>query len=69
MKTTAFDLQMNLVSASTQLHRIDNTKDRNFWSARASSDIRLIVHRTESRFVFCYAGHHDPAYAPNRPAN
>jgi len=33
-KTTAFDLQMNPVNPGMQLHRVENAKDRNFWSAR-----------------------------------
>jgi len=32
------------------LHRIDNAKDKNFWSARVGRDIRLIIHKTESAF-------------------
>ena len=29
-----------------QFHRLAKARDRNFWSVRAGSDIRLIVHRT-----------------------
>ena len=29
---------------------------------RASRDLRLIVHRTESSILLCYVGHHDDAY-------
>ena len=36
---------------------------QNFWSVRASGDIRLIVHRSEGSLLLCYAGHHDDAYA------
>lgn len=61
-KTTAFDLQMNPVNPGMQLHRIENSKDKNFWSARVSSDIRLILHRTESSLLLCYVDHHDRAY-------
>ena len=61
-KTTAFDLQMNPANPGIQLHRIDRSKDRNFWSARISGDLRLIVHRTASSFLLCYADHHDAAY-------
>jgi superfamily I DNA/RNA helicase/mRNA-degrading endonuclease RelE of RelBE toxin-antitoxin system len=68
VKTTAFDLQMNPANPGHQFHRIDKSKDANFWSVRASSDIRLIVHKTESSLLLCYAGHHDDAYrwAENR---
>src|SRR6267142_3165372 len=62
VKTTAFDLQMNPANPGIQLHKIDKAKDKNFWSARVSRDIRLIVHRTNASFLLCYVGHHDPAY-------
>src|SRR6266436_851923 len=62
-KTTAFDLQMNPVNPGMALHRIDNAKDKNFWSARVGRDIRLIVHKTKDSFLLCYVDHHDAAYA------
>ena len=37
-------------------------KDANFWSARVSRDIRLILHRAESSLLLCYVDHHDAAY-------
>lgn len=61
-KTTAFDLQLNPVNPGMSLHRIDKSRDKNFWSVRASSDIRLIVHRTPQSLLLCYVGHHDDAY-------
>src|SRR5437016_12754295 len=61
-KTTAFDLQMNPVSPGMALHRIDNAKDKNFWSARVGRDIRLIIHKTKDSFLLCYVDHHDAAY-------
>lgn len=63
VKTTAFDLQMNPVNPGMQMHRIDKSKDKNFWSVRAGSDIRLIVHKTAGSLLLCYADHHDGAYA------
>lgn len=63
VKTTVFDLQMDPAHPSLQFHRIDNSKDENFWSVRVSRDIRLIVHKTEDSFLVCYVDHHDPAYA------
>jgi hypothetical protein len=63
VKTTAFDFQMNPVNPGMALHRIDNAKDKNFWSARVSRDIRLIVHKTHTSFLLCYVDHHDAAYA------
>ena len=61
-KTTAFDLQLNPANPGIQLHRISNSKDKNFWSARITRDLRLIVHRMGSSFLLCYADHHDAAY-------
>lgn len=61
-KTTAFDLQANPANPGLQFHRIDKTKDKNFWSIRVNRDIRIIVHKTESSFLLCYVDHHDDAY-------
>src|SRR5260370_40091440 len=63
VKTTAFDLQTNPAHPSLQFHRLDRAKDKDFWSVRAGSDIRLIVHRRNALLVLCYADHHDKAYA------
>src|SRR5437879_4938816 len=62
VKTAAFDLQLNRAKPSLSLHKIDRAKDKNFLSARASSDLRIIVHHTPNRLVLCYVAHHDPAY-------
>jgi len=62
VKTTAFDLQLNLSSPGLRFHRLDRPRDPNFWSVRASGDIRLIVHRTATGLLLCYVGHHDDAY-------
>jgi superfamily I DNA/RNA helicase len=62
VKTAAFDLQVNPSHPGLQLHRIEKSKDRNFWSARVSLDLRLIVHRTDSSLLLCYVHHHDEAY-------
>jgi len=50
VKTTAFDLQLNPAQPGMSLHRIEQSKDKNFWSARAGSDIRIIIHRTSCRY-------------------
>lgn len=63
VKTTAFDLQMNPASPGMSFHRLDRSKDPNFWSIRVSRDIRLIVHKTASSLLLCYVDHHDDAYA------
>ncbi len=62
VKITVFDLQLNPSSPSLQFHRIDKSRDSNFWSLRVSRDVRLIVHKTEGSFLICYVDHHDGAY-------
>lgn len=62
VKTTAFDLQLNPVSFGMSFHKLDKARDKNFWSVRASSDIRLIVHKTAGSLLLCYVDHHDKAY-------
>lgn len=61
-KTTAFDLQLNPESPGMQFHKLSKARDRNFWSVRVSSSIRMIVHKTFSDILLCYVDHHDPAY-------
>src|SRR5206468_530202 len=46
-----------------QFHRIDKSKDSNFWSMRVNRDVRLIVHKTQDSFLICYVAHHDDGYA------
>ncbi|MGH7493672.1 MAG: 3'-5' exonuclease [bacterium] len=62
VKTTAFDLQLNPANPGMQFHKLDNAKDTRFWSIRVSSDIRLIVHKTQTSLLLCYVDHHDNAY-------
>ena len=62
VKTTAFDLQMNPVNPGMSFHKLDKARDKNFWSVRVSSDIRLIVHKTDASLLLCYVDHHDKAY-------
>lgn len=62
VKTTAFDLQMSPVNPGMQMHRIDKSKDKNFWSVRAGRDIRIIIHKAAGSLLLCYADHHDAAY-------
>jgi hypothetical protein len=62
-KLAAMELQMNPAHPSLKMHRLDKVKDKNFWSARANDDVRLIVHRTENSCLLCYVDHHDAAYA------
>ncbi len=62
VKTTAFDLQLNPANPGMSFHKLDKAKDKNFWSVRVGSDIRLIVHKSETSLLLCYVGHHDKAY-------
>ena len=62
VKTTAFDLQMNPTNPGMSFHKLDKARDKNFWSVRVSSDIRLIVHKTANSLLLCYVDHHDKAY-------
>jgi mRNA-degrading endonuclease RelE of RelBE toxin-antitoxin system len=63
VKTTAFDLQLNPSGPGLRFHRLDRSRDPNFWSVRVNDDIRLIVHRTATALLLCYVGHHDAAYS------
>ena len=62
VKTTAFDLQINPANASMNFHKLEKAKDKNFYSVRVSSGIRLIVHRSEASLLLCYVANHDKAY-------
>ena len=53
MKTTAFDLQMNLANPGMQFHKLTGAKDKNFWSVRVSADIRIFVHKAQSSMLRC----------------
>ena len=61
-KTTAFDLQMDASAPGLQFHRIDKSKDPNFWSIRVNRDLRIVVHKTASSLLLCFVDHHDKAY-------
>lgn len=61
-KTTAFDLQLNPANPGMSFHKLDKAKDKNFWSVRVSSDVRLILHKTAASLLLCYVDHHDRAY-------
>lgn len=62
VKITAFDLQSNPSGNGLSFHKLDRAKDPNFWSVRVSSDIRIIVHRTDGGILLVYVDHHDDAY-------
>ena len=60
-KTSAFDLQMNPTKPVMQFRSLDKARDPNSCSVRVSSDIRLIVHKTEAGLLLCYVDHHHRA--------
>lgn len=60
---TAFTLMTEPDRPGLQFHRIDKSKDPNFWSVRVSRDIRIIVHKTGGSLMLAYVDHHDDAYA------
>ena len=62
VKLTVYDLQTEPDRPGLQFHRIDNSKDPNFWSIRVSRDVRIIVHKTGASVLLAYVGHHDDAY-------
>ncbi len=61
-KTTSFDLQTNPAHPGLSLHRLANTRDPNFWSARVSRDLRIIIHQADDDMTLCFVGRHDDAY-------
>ncbi|WP_299065089.1 3'-5' exonuclease [Accumulibacter sp.] len=62
VKTTAFDLQLNPANPGMSFHKLAKARDRNFWSVRVGSDIRLVVHTSHASLLLCYVDHHDKAY-------
>ena len=62
VKTTAFDLQINLANPGRSFHKLDKARDKNLSSVRVSSDIRLIVHKSADSQLLCCVDHHDKAY-------
>jgi len=63
VKMSAFDMQLDPAGPGLQFHRIEASKDPNFWSVRVNRDIRIIVHRTAASLLLAYVDHHDGAYA------
>lgn len=62
VKTTAFDLQLNPANPGMNFHKLDKARDKNFWSVRVSSDLRIIIHKSSDSLLLCYVAHHDDAY-------
>ena len=62
-KVSALDYQLDPSAPGLQFHRIDRSKDPNFWSMRVNRDLRIIVHKTNASVLLAYVDHHDKAYA------
>jgi len=62
-KVTVFDLQQNPAAPGLKFHRIERSKDADFWSVRVNRDVRVIVHKTAASFLVAYVDRHDAAYA------
>lgn len=62
VKKTVFDYQVDPTGKGLNFEHLTNTKDKAFHSIRVNDDIRIIIHRTKSTHVLCYAGHHQDAY-------
>ncbi|RJG57262.1 DNA helicase [Sphingobium terrigena] len=62
-KATVVDLQIDPAGKGLSFHRIERSKDANFWSVRVTRDLRLIVHKTDDSLLIAYVDHHDKAYA------
>ncbi|MCY4319425.1 MAG: UvrD-helicase domain-containing protein [Alphaproteobacteria bacterium] len=61
-KITIFELQQDSSTPGLKFHRIDKSKDPNFWSIRVNRDVRIVVHKTAGSLLICYVDHHDDAY-------
>lgn len=62
VKQTTFDAQVDPTSPGLRFHKLDRSRDKNFWSLSVGMDIRIIVHRTPGSVLFCYTDRHDKAY-------
>lgn len=58
-----FDVKADPANPGFRLHRLDGIREKRFWSARVTQDLRLILFRDGGTTVVCYADHHDAAYA------
>src|ERR1700744_6113447 len=63
VKVSVLDLQLDPSAPGLQMHRIDKSKDANFWSVRVNRALRLVLHKSASSILVAYVDHHDRAYA------
>ena len=61
-KQAAFDLQVDPSAPGLSLHRVDRSRDRDFWTARVTRDLRIVLHRRGPDTLLAWVGHHDDAY-------
>lgn len=62
-KLTAIDLQLDPTGKGLSMHRIEQSRDPNFWTVRVNRDLRIVLHRSSDSQLIAYVGHHDDAYA------
>lgn len=62
-KQAAFDLQVDPSAPVLQLHRVDRSRDKDFWTARVTRDLRIVLHKRAGDTLLAWVGHHDAAYA------
>ena len=61
VKVTALDLQMDPASPGLKFHRVEASRDPDFWTVRVNDDLRIVVHKRGPDFLLAYVGHHDDA--------
>lgn len=61
-KATVTDFMNNPEAGGFNFESIHAAQDKNLYSIRVNSDIRLIVHRKDNRLQVLHANHHDKAY-------
>jgi superfamily I DNA/RNA helicase len=62
-KLTAIDLLVDPMGKGMSMHRVDQSRDPNFWTVRVNRDLRIVLHRNGDSQLIAYVGHHDDAYA------
>ena len=65
VKTTAFDLQLDPANPGMSFHKLAKARDKRFWSVRAGSDLRMIVHRTPDSLLLWATLHSATSRVPS----
>ena len=60
--STAKQIQADPAHPGLSLHKVDASKDKNFWTARVNDDIRIVLHRSGADTLLAHVDHHDAAY-------